>query len=108
MTGLQDAGVLATLKHWPGHGSTSTDRPAQVAVIDESALTWRTHDSAPIAAGIMVGHLALPALDPRGQAATFSPRWWATCSEASWAARVWSSPTRGGWNPPAPRDRLAR
>ena len=94
MTGLQDAGVLATLKHWPGHGSTSTDSPAQVAVIDESALTWRTHDrvpfaqSAPIAAGIMVGHLALPALDPSGQAATFSPRWCATCSEASWATRV--------------------
>ena len=79
VTGLQDAGVLATLKHWPGHGSTSTDSHAQLAVIYESALTWRTHDrvpfaqSAPIAAGIMVGHLALPALDPSGQAATFSP-----------------------------------
>jgi beta-N-acetylhexosaminidase len=79
VTGLQDAGVLTTLKHWPGHGSTSTDSHARLAVIPESALTWRTHDrvpfaqSAPIAAGIMVGHLAFPALDPTGQAATFSP-----------------------------------
>lgn len=79
VTGLQNAGVLATLKHWPGHGSTSTDSHARLAVIYESALTWRTHDrvpfaqSAPIAAGIMVGHLAFPALDPTGQAATFSP-----------------------------------
>lgn len=79
VTGLQDAGVLATLKHWPGHGSTATDSHVRLAVIGESAATWRTHDrvpfaqSAPLAAAIMVGHLAFPALDPTGQAATFSP-----------------------------------
>ena len=79
VTGLQDAGVLATLKHWPGHGSTKTDSHAALTVIYQSAHTWRTHDlvpfaaSAPIAAGIMVGHLTLPALDPTGRAATFSP-----------------------------------
>jgi beta-N-acetylhexosaminidase len=79
VTGLQDAGVLATLKHWPGHGSTNTDSHASLAVIYQSANAWRTQDrvpfaqSAPIAAGIMVGHLALPALDPTGRAATFSP-----------------------------------
>jgi beta-N-acetylhexosaminidase len=80
VTGLQDAGVLATLKHWPGHGSTTTDSHARLAVIYQSALTWKTHDrvpfaqSAPIAAAIMVGHLAFPALDPTGRAATFSPK----------------------------------
>ena len=79
VTGLQDAGVLATLKHWPGHGSTTTDSHAALAVIYQSADAWRTHDlvpfaqSAPVAAGIMVGHLALPAMDPPGRAATFSP-----------------------------------
>jgi len=79
VTGLQDAGVLATLKHWPGHGSTNTDSHANLAVINQSAAAWRNQDrvpfaqSAPIAAGIMVGHLALPALDPTGRAATFSP-----------------------------------
>jgi len=79
VTGLQDAGVLATLKHWPGHGSTNTDSHANLAVIYQSATAWRTQDrvpfaqSAPIVAAIMVGHLALPALDPTGRAATFSP-----------------------------------
>jgi beta-glucosidase-like glycosyl hydrolase/S1-C subfamily serine protease len=79
VTGLQDAWVLATLKHWPGHGSTNTDSHANLAVIYQSVTAWRTHDlvpfgqSAPIVAGIMVGHLALPALDPTGRAATFSP-----------------------------------
>lgn len=80
VTGLQDAGVLATLKHWPGHGSTATDSHARLAVIYESAATWRAQDrvpfaqSAPLAGAIMVGHLAFPALDPSGQAATFSPK----------------------------------
>ncbi|MDX6325020.1 MAG: beta-N-acetylhexosaminidase [Nocardioidaceae bacterium] len=76
--GLQAAGVLATLKHWPGHGSTSTDSHAALAVIEESAATWHGLDRVPfaaaaqLAAGIMVGHLALPALDPSGRPATFS------------------------------------
>jgi beta-N-acetylhexosaminidase len=76
--GLQAAGVLATLKHWPGHGSTATDSHAALAVIRESAATWRGLDRVPfaaaahLAAGIMVGHLALPALDPSGRPATFS------------------------------------
>lgn len=79
VTGLQDAGVLATLKHWPGHGSTNTDSHAALAIVYQSANAWRTQDrvpfaqSAPIAAAIMVGHLAVPALDPTGRAATFSP-----------------------------------
>ena len=79
VTGLQDAGVLATLKHWPGHGSTNTDSHADLAVIRQSAAAWRAQDRAPfaasstVAAGIMVGHLALPAVDPTGRPATFSP-----------------------------------
>jgi beta-N-acetylhexosaminidase len=79
VNGLQGAGVLATLKHWPGHGSTDSDSHANLAVIRQSAAAWRAQDrvpfagSAPVAAGTMVGHLALPAVDPSGRAATFSP-----------------------------------
>lgn len=77
--GLREAGVLATLKHWPGHGSTSTDSHAALAVIHESAQLWRASDRVPFAAAatqagaVMVGHLALPALDPSGLPATLSP-----------------------------------
>jgi beta-N-acetylhexosaminidase len=78
-TGLQDAGVLATLKHWPGHGSTPVDSHEDLPVLTESAQEWRTVDRVPFAAAarvagsIMVGHLALPALDPAGVPATLSP-----------------------------------
>ena len=79
VAGLQAAGVLATLKHWPGHGSTSTDSHAALAVIHESAQLWHDIDRAPFAAAapsaaaIMVGHLALPAIDGSGLPATLSP-----------------------------------
>jgi beta-N-acetylhexosaminidase len=77
--GLQRAGVLATLKHWPGHGSTSTDSHLALAVVHEDAATWNAVDRVPfadaarVAGAVMVGHLAVPALDPSGLPATFSP-----------------------------------
>lgn len=80
VTGLQQAGLLATLKHWPGHGSTSTDSHIALAVIHESAALWRAVDRRPFQAGadfaasVMVGHLAFPALDPSGTPATLSSR----------------------------------
>lgn len=78
-SGLRDAGVLPTLKHWPGHGSTATDSHERLAVITSSATTWRTVDRVPFsraartAGAVMTGHLALPALDPSGAPATLSP-----------------------------------
>ena len=80
VTGLQQGGVLATLKHWPGHGSTSTDSHMALAVIRESAAQWQAVDRPPfqagtnVAASVMVGHLAFPALDPSNAPATLSPR----------------------------------
>ena len=79
VTGLQAAGVLATLKHWPGHGSTPIDSHQALPVLTETAAQWRAIDRPPFqaaaasAGSIMVGHLALPALDPSGQPATLSP-----------------------------------
>src|ERR1700759_2226628 len=67
--GLQAAGVAATAKHFPGHGSTRADTHEVVAAITgDLAEVWRRDlppFQAAIAAGaaaIMPGHLRLPEL----------------------------------------------
>ena len=69
--GLQEHGMLATAKHFPGHGDTGTDSHLALPVI---ASTWARLDSvelvpfrAAIAAGVdlvMSAHIALPGIDP--------------------------------------------
>jgi beta-N-acetylhexosaminidase len=71
--GLQDNGMLATAKHFPGHGDTGTDSHLALPVI---ASDWSRLDSvelvpfrSAIAAGVKVvmsAHIALPAID-RGE-----------------------------------------
>jgi beta-N-acetylhexosaminidase len=71
--GLQDNGMLATAKHFPGHGDTGTDSHLELPVI---ASDWSRLDSvelvpfrSAIAAGVKVvmsAHIALPAID-RGE-----------------------------------------
>jgi beta-N-acetylhexosaminidase len=68
--GLQDNGMLATAKHFPGHGDTGTDSHLALPVIGSS---WARLDSvelvpfrAAIAAGVdvvMSAHIALPGID---------------------------------------------
>ncbi len=79
IAGLQGGGVAATVKHWPGHGDTSVDSHRQLPTIDVDLETWRTRERVPFAAAVaadvdmvMVGHLAMPAIDPSGQPATVS------------------------------------
>ncbi|MFD2083479.1 beta-N-acetylhexosaminidase [Actinopolymorpha cephalotaxi] len=74
-----DAGILATAKHFPGHGDTTVDSHTGLPVITHSRTRWQNVDAPPfvsaIAAGvdaIMVGHLVFPALDPSGNPATLS------------------------------------
>jgi beta-N-acetylhexosaminidase len=71
--GLQDNGMLATAKHFPGHGDTGTDSHLALPVI---ASDWSRLDSvelvpfrSAIAAGVKVvmsAHIALPGID-RGE-----------------------------------------
>jgi beta-glucosidase-like glycosyl hydrolase len=75
----QEAGALACVKHFPGHGRTTQDSHDDVPVITADARTLVATDLVPfriaIAAGvatIMTGHLRVPALDPSGTPATFS------------------------------------
>ena len=69
--GLQDHGMLATAKHFPGHGDTGTDSHLALPVISAD---WPRLDSvelvpfrSAIAAGVKVvmsAHIALPGIDP--------------------------------------------
>jgi beta-N-acetylhexosaminidase len=68
--GLQDAGVAACAKHFPGHGDTAVDSHHDVPVIDRSRKRLEDCELVPfraaIAAGVqsvMTGHLLVPAYD---------------------------------------------
>lgn len=77
--GLEDAGVQATPKHFPGHGDTSTDSHKTVSRVPHSRETLADTDLIPFlrsieagASSIMVGHLVVPALDPSEAPASLS------------------------------------
>jgi beta-N-acetylhexosaminidase len=70
--GLQGNGVLATAKHFPGHGDTNTDSHAATPVIPHARARLDDVELMPFKAmineniaSIMVGHLHVPALDNR-------------------------------------------
>lgn len=71
--GLEDNGVLSTAKHFPGHGSTSTDSHKTLPTVSKSyselticeLLPFRRYFEAGLS-GVMVGHLSVPAIDPSG------------------------------------------
>src|SRR5664279_3222307 len=72
MKGLQDNGVLATAKHFPGHGDVSVDSHLDLPVINKSRHQLDTMELFPfkklIEAGVgsvMSGHLFVPAVDAR-------------------------------------------
>ena len=79
--GLQSAGVAATLKHFPGHGSVAGDSHHGLPVSPVDAVTLRSREIVPFRAGIgagarlvMLGHLAVPAAtDGRTVPATLAP-----------------------------------
>ena len=79
--GLQDGGVLATLKHFPGHGDSDTDSHIGLPVIAHPRERLDAVELPPFKAGIaagawgvMVAHVQLPAIDAEQQPATFSEK----------------------------------
>ena len=69
--GMQDAGVLATAKHFPGHGDTQIDSHMALPVIQHSRSQLDSLELFPFAylinkgiGAVMTGHLLVPALDP--------------------------------------------
>ncbi|HEX8559786.1 MAG TPA: glycoside hydrolase family 3 N-terminal domain-containing protein [Pyrinomonadaceae bacterium] len=69
--GAQGAGVIATAKHFPGHGDTATDSHRGLPVIDVPRARLDAVELVPFRAAIragvgsvMPGHIALPQIDP--------------------------------------------
>jgi len=76
--GLQSSGVAATLKHFPGHGSTPSDSHTDLPVISKSKADLDKVDLVPFRSGVdagaqlvMSGHLDVKSIDP-GVPASFS------------------------------------
>ncbi|WP_116128222.1 glycoside hydrolase family 3 N-terminal domain-containing protein [Lewinella sp. IMCC34183] len=72
MKGLQDHGILASAKHFPGHGDTDVDSHLDLPVIKHSRARLDSIELYPFQAlirygigSIMAAHLQIPALDPR-------------------------------------------
>ena len=81
MQGLQDSGVLACAKHFPGHGDTETDSHKTLPLINHSKERIDSVDVLPFkalidggVASVMVAHLNIPSLDSiTNRASTLSP-----------------------------------
>ncbi|HEY5349463.1 MAG TPA: beta-N-acetylhexosaminidase [Candidatus Lustribacter sp.] len=67
--GLERSGIVATFKHFPGHGATSHDTHVGPARLDVDRKTLFARDLAPFfacssdARAIMAAHVAVPAID---------------------------------------------
>jgi beta-N-acetylhexosaminidase len=68
--GLQAEGVLATAKHFPGHGDTHVDSHRSLPVLDVDRARLERVELVPFraavdagVASVMIGHLAVPSLD---------------------------------------------
>ncbi len=77
MRGLQDAGIIATAKHFPGHGDVSVDSHKDLPVINKTKDQLDSLELYPfremIKAGVgsvMVAHLFIPAIDNTANRAT--------------------------------------
>lgn len=77
--GLEDGGVQSVVKHFPGHGDTEVDSHKAKPTVDHNRAVLDSVDLFPFRryaeaglSGVMVGHIAVPALDPSGTPASLS------------------------------------
>ena len=68
--GLEEQGIISVAKHFPGHGDTSEDSHATTPIVNKSLERLKNEDLLPFKryigsgfAGVMSGHLSVPALD---------------------------------------------
>ena len=70
LSGLEQAGAIATLKHFPGHGDTATDSHTGLPVINKSYDQLKTNELIPFQAAIddgaeavMTAHIQYPQIE---------------------------------------------
>ncbi|MBC8052910.1 MAG: glycoside hydrolase family 3 [Sphingobacteriaceae bacterium] len=70
MKGLQDEGILVSIKHFPGHGDTNVDSHSDLPVLSFSKQRLDSLELYPFkelirqgASGVMVAHMNIPSLD---------------------------------------------
>ena len=77
MKGMQDAGIMACAKHFPGHGDVAVDSHYDLPVINKSMDQLDSMELVPFKAifsagvgSVMIAHLAIPAIDTAARRAT--------------------------------------
>ncbi len=77
MQGMQDGGILACAKHFPGHGDTDVDSHKGLPIINHSMARLDSIELVPFKhsikhgiSSIMAAHLHIPAIDDRPDRAT--------------------------------------
>ena len=79
VAGARGGGLMTTAKHFPGHGDTAEDSHLSLPIVEADRQRIETVELLPfrkaVEAGVdavMLGHIAVPALDPTGAPATLS------------------------------------
>ena len=81
LRGMQDGGLMTSIKHFPGHGDTSTDSHHTLPVVSHSLDRLNKVELYPFQKlidegvfSVMVGHLEVPALEQvKGRPSSLSP-----------------------------------
>jgi len=81
MRGVQDEGVMACAKHFPGHGDTDKDSHKTLPTINHTFNRLDTIELYPYKSlinkglgAVMAAHLNVPAMDNSGKASSLSPK----------------------------------
>jgi beta-N-acetylhexosaminidase len=82
MQGMQDQGILVSIKHFPGHGDTEVDSHSDLPQLNFTRERLDSLELYPFrelirqgASGVMVAHMNIPSLDPtKNLPSTLSPK----------------------------------
>lgn len=79
--GMENAGVMACVKHFPGHGDTDKDSHHELPTVNHTEKQFRAIDFVPFertikggVSSVMVAHLNVPSLDSSGTPSSLSKK----------------------------------